>query len=260
MALSALSNFERRIHKILQPDRDRRPAGLVACTTIAIATCVLIAPLALVHAQEGQGNLSGVVTDPSGARVPNATIIVSGSEGNREITHANRAGAWSLNGIPAGNYSVEIRAPGFKVGSKDVTVVSGQSATLNLPLRLGSAQEEIHVVATGQPRIVASDENSSGEPIRIGGMVQPAMLLKQVKPMYPESAKAQGIEGTVLLNAVIGKDGSLLSVAVANKSVDPDLAAAALDAVKQWRFRPTLLNGEPVEIITTITVDFKLQM
>jgi TonB family protein len=61
------------------------------------------------------------------------------------------------------------------------------------------------------------------------------------------------------MNAVIGKDGSLLSLAVVSKLADPDLAAAALEAARQWRYQPTLLNGEPVEVLTTITVNFKLE-
>ena len=89
--------------------------------------------------------------------------------------------------------------------------------------------------------------------------VQASKLLRQIKPPYPASAKAQGIEGTVLLSAIIGKDGDLLSVTVVNKLVDPDLAAAALNAVKQWHYEPTLLNGVPVEVITTITMNFELQ-
>ena len=68
-----------------------------------------------------------------------------------------------------------------------------------------------------------------------------------------------GIEGAVLLRAVISVDGSLLNLEVANTDVNAGLAKAALDAVKQWRYQPTLLNGQPVEVVTTITVDFRLE-
>jgi TonB family protein len=95
--------------------------------------------------------------------------------------------------------------------------------------------------------------------VRIGGNVQATKLISQVKPVYPESAQRQGIEGTVLLRAVIARDGSLLSIGVMNTLADPELASAATDAVKQWRYEPTLLNGEPVEVVTTISVNFHLQ-
>jgi protein TonB len=120
-------------------------------------------------------------------------------------------------------------------------------------------QETETVVATGQPRRALSPSVSSGERISVGGNVQATRLVKKVSPAYPASAMAQGIEGTVLLNAVIGKDGHLISTKVLNRLADPDLAAAALDAVKQWQYEPSLLNGVPVEVVTTITINFKLQ-
>jgi TonB family protein len=100
---------------------------------------------------------------------------------------------------------------------------------------------------------------STPQRIRIGGNVQATKLITQVKPIYPESAQQQGIEGTVLLKAVIATDGSLLSVGVLNTLANPELAAAVMDAVKQWRYQPTLLNGVPVEVVTTISVNYRLQ-
>ena len=94
--------------------------------------------------------------------------------------------------------------------------------------------------------------------IRIGGNVEMAKVITRVQPIYPESAKAAGAQGTVLLHAVVGMDGKPLQLQVLNSQINPDLARAAVEAVSQWRYQPTLLNGEPVEIDTTITVSFKL--
>jgi len=63
----------------------------------------------------------------------------------------------------------------------------------------------------------------------------------------------------VLLHAIVSKDGRPLAMQVLNSQIDPDLARAAVEAVSQWRYQPTLLNGEPVEIDTVITVNFKLK-
>ncbi len=95
--------------------------------------------------------------------------------------------------------------------------------------------------------------------IRVGGNVQASKLLNQVKPVYPVAALEKGVQGTVLLRAVIGTDGRLLSLAASSASSDPDLTEAALDAVRLWNYAPTLLNGEPVEVITTIAVTFRLE-
>jgi protein TonB len=78
-----------------------------------------------------------------------------------------------------------------------------------------------------------------------------------VKPVYPAASRAAGIEGNVLISATIDKFGTVVNPKVVSK-VDPDLAAAALDAVRQWRYKPALLNGQPMDIITVITVNFSL--
>jgi TonB family protein len=262
MALSALSDFERRIRSMLRHDLDRRPAGRRAGLGVALASIAVVLPLALLHAQapSGQGDLSGTVIDMSGARVPNAQIIAAGSGGNREVTRANEAGEWKLSGVPVGNYTIEASSRGFAIARRAVALTAGQRETVEMRLSVGTVQETVNVVSQGQARRPAAEVSMNVERIRVGGNVQATKLIKQVKPKYPESAKAQGIEGTVLLNAIIGKDGNLLSVTVVNKLADPDLAAAALEAVQQWQYQPTLLNGQPVEVVTTIMVNFHLEM
>jgi protein TonB len=78
----------------------------------------------------------------------------------------------------------------------------------------------------------------------------------KVTPVYPPEAKAQRIEGQVRLEATLGKDGKVENLQVL--SGDPLLAAAALDAVRQWQYQTTLLNGDPVEVVTEIAVNFTL--
>jgi protein TonB len=95
--------------------------------------------------------------------------------------------------------------------------------------------------------------------LRIGGEIEAAKRTNLVQPMYPEAAKAAGIQGPVILHAVIGIDGTPLSLRVMNHEIDPNLARAAVEAVSQWRYQPTLLNGDPIEVDTTIMVNFKLQ-
>ena len=82
--------------------------------------------------------------------------------------------------------------------------------------------------------------------------------MTKVQPVYPESAKAAGSQGTVVLHAVVGMDGKPLFLQVLNSQIEPELARAAVEAVSQWRYQPTLLNDEPVEVDTTITVHFTL--
>ncbi|PYT99355.1 MAG: energy transducer TonB [Acidobacteria bacterium] len=93
-------------------------------------------------------------------------------------------------------------------------------------------------------------------PVRIGGNVQAAKLVNRITPIYPPLARQTRISGTVRLHAIISKDGSIQQLEVI--SGHPLLQQAALDAVRQWRYQPTLLNGEPVEVDTTIDVIFSL--
>jgi protein TonB len=92
--------------------------------------------------------------------------------------------------------------------------------------------------------------------VRIGGDIKPPTRIKYVMPKYPEDAKANRIQGVVFLEVVLATDGTVLSADVV-RSV-PELDEAALAAVREWEYTPTLLNGEPVELIMTVTISFSL--
>ena len=92
--------------------------------------------------------------------------------------------------------------------------------------------------------------------IKQGGNVTAASLINQTRPVYPPLARQARIQGNVVLHAIIDKDGKVAQLEVI--SGHPLLVQAALDAVKQWRYKPTLLNGDPVEVDTTITVTFTM--
>ncbi len=92
--------------------------------------------------------------------------------------------------------------------------------------------------------------------VRVSTGMQEAMLIHQVKPVYPALARAARVSGSVVLQAEISKDGVIQKLQVV--SGPPLLTKAALEAVAQWRYRPTLLSGEPVEVATQIVVNFVL--
>jgi TonB family protein len=110
-----------------------------------------------------------------------------------------------------------------------------------------------------KPMAPQEPQTSTHEPpskIRVGGNVQAAKLIHQEAPKYRQDAKDAHIEGTVIIHAVIGKDGSIREADVVQGVCV--LAEPALAAVKNWRYTPTLLLGSPVEVDTTISVIFKL--
>jgi protein TonB len=109
----------------------------------------------------------------------------------------------------------------------------------------------------GSPRGESQTSISAPQRVRVSSGVMQGMLISKVAPIYPEKAKAATVQGTVVLSAVIGKDGAVQNVKVVS-SGSPLLDQAAIDAVKQWKYRPYILNGNAVEVDTTMTINFVL--
>jgi protein TonB len=94
-------------------------------------------------------------------------------------------------------------------------------------------------------------------PVRVGGDIKEPKKIRDVKPVYPEDAKAAGVQGVVIIEAIIDENGDVRQAKVL-RSV-PGLDDAAVGAVMQWKFTQTLLNGTPVQVLMTVTVNFSLQ-
>ena len=106
--------------------------------------------------------------------------------------------------------------------------------------------------------MLAFGQQSSQTPpkrVKVSQGVMEGALIHKVEPQYPEEAKAKNIQGNVVLHVEVGRDGHVTEVTPI--SGHPVLADAAVEAVKQWEYKPFLLNGEPVEVETVITVKFR---
>jgi TonB family protein len=102
----------------------------------------------------------------------------------------------------------------------------------------------------------AAQAASGPAPVRVGGDVKPPIKIKDAKPVYPPIARQTRTQGTVIVELTIGDDGKVKAVKVL-KSLSL-LDAAATDAVKQWEFKPTMLNGKAIAVIMTTAVNFSL--
>ncbi len=238
----------------------------------------------------GFQTLSGSIADPSGAVVPNAPVTLNNTDTN-EALHAttDMTGRFQFTNIQPGNYTVQVKAPGFKTTvQNNIHVSAGEAHNAgNILLQVGTISESINV--TGSRSAVASTPHPSAQPdpfiktlgpmtvlmqsptpappqlrpqpvqtgaIRVGGNIQASKIIGQVRPIYPQDALQQNVGGTVKFEAVVTKEGTLSGIKVIN-SPDPRLTQAALDAMKNWRYEPTLLNGEPIEVMTTIDVNYE---
>ncbi len=256
-AMAEAGDLEERVRALLDRTRNRTPLTHRAAAAVAALACAAVLSVAS-HAQQPRGALAGIVQDPSGARVPRSEITIRNLDGsNEEVAVVNAAGEYSFPSIPVGRYAIEARAPGFKIGKAEIVVVAG-AARADVPLQIGGLSETVKIMGTrSTPAPVAALPTGTPQRIPIGGNVQASKLLFRKDPEYPPDLKQQGVTGSVIIRAIISKTGDILNARVIN-TVHPGLAQAALDAVKQWRHEPTLLNGHPVEVITTITMSFEL--
>lgn len=219
-----------------------------------VSLCVVCLTAAGMALPAQAGSLAGRVWDPTGAVIPKAAVaVVNVESGARQAQTTAETGDFSFQGLPTGRYDLEVSAPGFQLyRRRGVVVAANGEVRLAVPLRLGEVMETLVVQAQGTPRPPAGPAR-----VRVGGKVQPPKLLRQVRPAYPQGPKEAGLQGPVLMRAAILKDGSIGELTVMGDA-DPLLAAEAENAVRQWRYQPALLNGQPVEVPTTIEVDFRL--
>ena len=260
-AMADASDFESRVRALLDRGRNRRPLTRAGAVAIAGVVMAVLLPMAAItgRAQADRGAIAGVVEDPSGARVAQCRIVIKNLDsGAQQSAGVSPAGEYQFTAIPAGRYSIDFSAPGFRIMQKaELVVNSGQATRFDAHLAIGSVNEAVTVRAQrpGTPAVPAIA--SGPQKIRIGGMVQALRLVQQTRPVYPPDLQAQGLEGTVQMAAVVSKDGRVHSVRV-TKSAGAAFDEAALNAVKQWVYTPMLLNGEPVECLTNIDIQFQL--
>lgn len=137
----------------------------------------------------------------------------------------------------------------------------GDAPSVGLPGISGTGTNPLGEVATSprpaEPPHFVPPPQEEKRPVKLSAGVVAAQLISRVEPRYPYLAVETRQSGIVVLHAIISRDGGIESLEVVSGS--PFFVQAALDAVRQWRYRPTLLDGEPVEVETTITVEFRLR-
>jgi TonB family protein len=265
LAIARPTNLERRFAAMLNPSINRSRLSLGTKLLIPFFALCFLLPLSALRltAQNLSGKVTGSVHDPSGTGVSNATIIMTDHAADIidmiPMTTSDRDGNFSFKALPTGEYEIKVMKRGFEpFNLPQVTVESGLDFSQSITLQIGAIMEEVEVVPNGTTKLLPSGATGKPSRIRVGGDIEAPHLITKVQPVYPESARSAGVSGTVILHAIIGKDGKPLSLRVMSSQINPDLARSAVEAVSQWRYTPTLLNGEPIEVDTTVMVNFNL--
>jgi carboxypeptidase family protein/TonB-like protein len=223
---------------------------------------------------QGTGVIAGRVVDPSGAALPGVqlTLTEAGSSAAFSTT-TNAVGRFEFKDMRPGQYDLVARLAGFSTVSNRVRLAAAQNIDGNLTLPLGTLQETITVACgtsvlesfleTLMPTLHAQDmppPPPPAPPVRVGGNIKAPTKVKDVRPSCPV---APAVDTLVRLTARIGADGVPFDVmaepASANTAPPREFVDAAIAAVNQWAFTPTLLNGRPTEVAMKVNVTFKRQ-
>lgn len=181
-------------------------------------------------------SISGTVLSNNGEAISDATVVLTNPDNSAQQQAVSMPdGKFSFDGLAAGQYIVRVQKPGFADLFREYTVNAD----------------------TDVARVLVMKSITPTRVVQLGGNVMASKVVKRVPPVYPPDARVAHIQGRVTINATISKDGTPTELTVIS-SPSPALSQSALDAVRQWRYRSTLLNGNPVAVRTTIYVNYKL--
>lgn len=226
---------------------------LPAPTTVPAEVSAVRAPIQ----EEPASSIRGVVLDVTGARVPGAYVVLE-SDAATIGRVSNASGEYRIPDVPPGEYTLVAELPGFGTHRQEVVIEEGNELLRDVLLSIGAVAT---VVAVVSDRLPPEESVEPPDPARrilgVTAGVQRGRIINQVVPVYPRQLRSEGVEGMVVLEGMIGKDGVVQGLKVVSTD-HADLAMAALDAVREWRYEPSQLNGEPVAVTTTISVMFGL--
>jgi TonB family protein len=230
---------------VITADADAGPALITTVdrferhgVTIEQALAAILEPVGLTYSVAGPNSI--IVKRVKG---PSSSTVPGGVSGSVRPGVAAGAGTGSGGGAGVG--------PGGSAG-----VSGGTSAGVSGGVVGGVIGGVPGGVVGGVPVAYGPATNWPADAVRVGGTVRPPTKVRDVKPAYPEIARTARVQGVVICEALIGADGKVADARVL-RSI-PLLDEATLDAVRQWEFTVTLLNGNPVPVIMTVTVNFTL--
>ena len=262
-AMARASSLERRVTAMLADRSVQRPAPRLLRFSIVAVGLALTVSIASFAAQAQFATLSGTVRDQLGGTIPRVTLSLTHAQsGAKHEIKSNDAGLFEFVGLPPGNYTLDAGSMGFRYMRSTVQVAAGQTIRRDLMLELGTLQETISVV-DGPPASPSARQRASGLDAAAtcaaqpnSGGIKPPTKIADTKPTFPASMRGTTTGGKVELQATIGVDGAIKALRTV-EATNVDFEQAAQEAVRQWRFTPTLLNCIPVEAEMNVLTAFR---
>ena len=242
------------------------PPARFGTTIIVLMVTVLIAGFG---AAQTFSAFSGSVLDATNRAIPGVTLVlVNGQSQAKYEIRTDGTGRFEFVGLPPGDYTWQAGLPGFAT-LKGELAVAGRDVQQDLALRVGSLTETITIKGGGSPGAAPARRASDVDQIRpqqsnpcsagpVGGTIKAPQKIRNVEPRYPADLDAARIGGVVIVELVIDASGDVSDVSVL-RSPHPGLELAAVEAVRQWKFTPTLLNCVPVDVRMMVTANFVSQ-
>jgi hypothetical protein len=231
------------------------------------------------QAQPAGGAIEGVLYDQFGGLLPGAAVrLTQISTGSSQSAVTDRGGAFVFRGLASGDYELTTELPGFITVKNVVRAEQGQTTRRHISLPIGTLQETIHATCSSSTRVPsptaptgsASPGPAQGKPVTshrgadpkfpgtftggIGGQIKVPTKVAHVNPICPTNAVPQST--VVRLAGRVGIDGLLTDLRDVSTDAEAAYVASALEAVRQWAFTPTLLNGAPIEANINITISY----
>jgi TonB family protein len=268
-AMARPSNLERRVDAMLNSRLNRTPMTRAAALLTFAALAGLTIPIAglAAGAQSSRAALSGTLLDAVGRILPNATLVLASADGLTQTDiKSDEAGRFAVGGLPAGDYRLQAKIAGFANAQGRVVLAAGDNLNRDIVLQIGSLEETLTVAggpgaSVAQPARRMTSSQPEFDPCSqttAGGCIKPPRRISDARPRYPQRHLDSGTSGNVQIDGRIGTDGFMKDLRVLAPA-DADFASAAVEAVSQWQFTPTRLDGVPVEAGIRVTVHFSAQ-
>jgi TonB family protein len=270
-AMARPSSLERRVRAMLNDRLNRNPTTRTACVAVVIALVALALPIAsfVASAQATLATFSGSLVDAVGHVLPNTALTLSNLATNE--THestSDQTGSFTFSGLAAGAYQIQVTLTGFDKAQGRITLAAGQTLNRDVALQIGEIEESVTVSSAAVPSANRARAAMALPPYQpgtdrcsqsaIGGCIVAPVPLSHTDPVYPPEQRDNGVSGRVKMAGRIGTDGFVKDLRLAAPA-DPAFVNATVEALRQWQYAATRLDGVPMETNIQVTVNFIVQ-